>query len=204
MTISVVLVDADGVIQQSSPGWRSRWGRLIDDETLTDAFLAEIFEMERPFLCGGEGFKSELAKILERWGCSDCVDEALRIWTMIDPCEEILSIVRSLRTLGLTLGLATNQQAYRFQYMSEELAYADIFDHCFVSCEMGASKPSQAYFQEIIRRVACPARDILFIDDHQSNVDAARVAGMAAEQFSLDLGPDNMRRLLQRHGISVT
>ena len=204
MTISVVLLDADGVIQLASPGWRSAWEELIGNAENTDQFLSDIFAMEFPFLCGGQGFENELQKVLDQWGCPEAVDRALQIWTMIDPCEDILDMVRPIRNSGLSVGLATNQQEHRFRYMINELGYGEIFDYCFVSCEMGVSKPSKQYFLDVVAGIGCAAEEILFIDDHQPNVSAARDIGLEAEVFDLRDGTHNMKRLLEDHGISVT
>jgi putative hydrolase of the HAD superfamily len=204
MTLSAVLFDADGVIQQSSPGWFSAWEALINDANRTSEFLSDIFEMESPFLQGGQGFELELKKTLEKWGCADAVDKAMQIWTMIDPCEEIMNLVQSVQDAGLSVGLATNQQEYRSRYMMNELGYGEYFDHHFISCEMGVSKPSEGYFLEIISRIGLEASEILFFDDHQSNVIAARNTGINAEVFDLQDGPHRMERLLDEYGISVT
>jgi len=204
MNISALLLDADGVIQQPSPGWHSAWGEVIDDASNTDQFLSDIFAMELPFLCGGEGFKTKLGKVLADWGCPEALERVLQIWTMIEPCEDILNIVQSIRNSGLRVGLATNQQEYRFQYMQNELGYRELFDHHFVSYKMGVSKPSIQYFQEIITSTGCAAEEILFIDDHESNVRAARELGINADVFDLRNGTDEMKPLLGKYGISIT
>jgi putative hydrolase of the HAD superfamily len=204
MAILAVLFDADGVIQQSSPGWLSEWAVLINDAHRTDEFLSDIFEMETPFLQGGQGFESEFKKVLEKWGCAHAIDRALQIWTMIEPCEEVLNLVQSIRVSGLPVGLATNQQEYRSSYMRNELGYGECFDHHFVSCDMGVSKPSAGYFLEIISRIELEASETLFFDDHQSNVNAARRIGINAEVFHLGDGSDRMKHLLAEYGISVT
>ena len=53
----------------------------------------------------------------------------------------------------------------------------------FISWEMQLMKPSQACFREAIRRVGLPAGDILFVDDNNDNVEAAREAGMQARYY---------------------
>jgi len=41
-------------------------------------------------------------------------------------------------------------------------------------------KPSREIYAEMVRRVGMPAGEILFIDDSQNNVDAARAVGIHA------------------------
>lgn len=57
------------------------------------------------------------------------------------------------------------------------------FKDQFISCEMKLLKPSQEIYREAIRRVGLPAGEILFIDDSETNVQAAREAGMQARLY---------------------
>ena len=60
------------------------------------------------------------------------------------------------------------------------LDWQRVFKAEFVSCEMKLLKPSREIYEETVRRVGRPAEEILFIDDSQSNVDAARAVGIRA------------------------
>lgn len=57
------------------------------------------------------------------------------------------------------------------------------FKDQFISCEMRLLKPSRAIYEESVRRIGLPAGDILFIDDSEHNVVAAREAGLQARLF---------------------
>ena len=46
-------------------------------------------------------------------------------------------------------------------------------------------------------------RHLLFIDDSARNVEGARAAGLAAEQWELGQGHDVLLALLARHGVSA-
>ncbi len=54
------------------------------------------------------------------------------------------------------------------------------FDHCFASFELGAVKPEPQAFAAVIERLAIDPAEILFLDDTEVNVGAARRAGMRA------------------------
>ncbi len=43
----------------------------------------------------------------------------------------------------------------------------------------------------------------LFIDDHETNVSAARNCGLQAEVYHLSEGLGRMHEILKRHGLSV-
>lgn len=57
------------------------------------------------------------------------------------------------------------------------------FRELFISCDMKMLKPFPEIYRESIRRVGCKPSEMLFIDDSQSNVDAARAEGMNAVLF---------------------
>jgi putative hydrolase of the HAD superfamily len=87
--------------------------------------------------------------------------------------------------------------------MREVFGYDALFDVSCYSCELGAAKPDAAFFAEAVRRIGAQPSAILFIDDSAQNVDAAREAGLTAEQWCLDDGHDTLNTLLARYGITA-
>ena len=57
------------------------------------------------------------------------------------------------------------------------------FKDQFISCEMKLLKPSREIYEESVRRTGLSAGEILFIDDNETNVQAAREAGLQARLF---------------------
>lgn len=57
------------------------------------------------------------------------------------------------------------------------------FREQFISCEMKLLKPSPRIYAEAVARVGLPAKEILFIDDNDTNVEAARKAGLQARVY---------------------
>lgn len=57
------------------------------------------------------------------------------------------------------------------------------FKDQFISCEMRLLKPSRAIYDAAVRRIGLPAGEILFIDDNETNVAAAREAGLQARLY---------------------
>ncbi|HEX7034129.1 MAG TPA: HAD-IA family hydrolase [Pseudomonadales bacterium] len=200
-SIRAVLFDADGVVQRAAPGWRDALAALSPDPASADAFCAAVFAAERPCLTGAGDFRSALAEALETFGCGSDVEEALRVWTLIDPVDDVLAVARRLRARGLITGLATNQQSYRAAYMSERLGYRSAFDHLFYSCELGHAKPSAGFFRSALANLALPPSQVLFLDDHPDNVAAARQVGLCAEQFHADQGATALWSLLAARGV---
>lgn len=200
ITIKTLLLDADGVVQRTAPGWREQIAALCGDPQRADDFVADVFAAEKPCLLGHRDFAQALGEVLQRWHSPATLAEALDVWTLIEPDTDMLARVAQL---SLPVCLATNQQSLRARFMTESLGYREHFAALFYSCELGVSKPDPNYFHSIANRLALPAQQLLFIDDHAGNVAAARSAGLHAEQFHVDEGTTRLDTLLARYGITI-
>jgi len=69
----------------------------------------------------------------------------------------------------------------------------DLFDHCFLSNEIGLTKPDIALFRHVESVTGQAPERHLLIDDLLQNVDAARAAGWHAVRF---LGVEDCQRRL--------
>lgn len=58
-----------------------------------------------------------------------------------------------------------------------------VFRKCYMSFEMKALKPSEAFYKAVLADIGRPADEVLFIDDSQKNVDGAVAAGMPAVYY---------------------
>ncbi|MCZ6643493.1 MAG: HAD-IA family hydrolase [Gammaproteobacteria bacterium] len=201
--IGAVLFDADGVIQEPSVAWRGALEALAGDVRRADDLLADIFAAEKPCLTGDEDFETALAGVLLRWNCATPVKEALRIWTMIDKDDQILNVIAQLRAQPTYVALATNQQAHRAGFMSEELGYAKLFDELFYSCELGYAKPDPEYFLAILGKLELAGENVLFLDDHEPNVSAAMSVGLHARVFRKASGVAELRGLLKEYDLDA-
>ena len=199
--IEAVLFDADGVVQTPGAGWRPALEALCGVPGQVEAFLEDLFAAERPCLTGDEDFEAALAGVLARWRSTATVSEALRAWELIEPQESVLAFVDGLRAQGTLVGLATNQQSLRAEYMLEVLGFERRFDALFVSCRIGHMKPGTGFFEHARKALDLPGSAVLFIDDHPQNVAAARDSGFNAEVYDLSTGPEGMDALLQGYGL---
>lgn len=204
--LKAVLFDADGVIQRPGVDYTSAFAALgaLEREQIS-SLIRDIFAAELPALTGQGDFTQDLLNVLSRWKLAHRLDDALRIWTSIEADTAILALVASLRSLGIRCCLATNQQAHRGSYMSETLRYRDIFDLQFYSYQLGVAKPASEYFRIIVKRLNLDPSDVLFVDDHEPNVTAARSVGINGSLFRA--GPETsaraLREILLLHGLSL-
>lgn len=95
--------------------------------------------------------------------------------------------------------LSNTNPLHAERHASEEAVYA-LFDHRFLSHELGLVKPDREIFDHVLAELGCPASSVLFLDDNQINVDGARAAGLRAERTR---GIAEARAALARHGIEL-
>jgi putative hydrolase of the HAD superfamily len=203
MGIRAVLFDADGVIQRPAADWQSRLEKVLGPARDLDAFVRDVFAAERPALTGRSDFVRALLEVLSRWQCHGTLDDALDVWTMIEVEAEIVHAIQELRRTGTRCYLATNQESYRARHMSEALGYADLFDQEFYSCRIGLMKPDAEYFGTVLREIELPPGNVLFLDDHQANVDSAQRVGLHAAVFTAEAGSDALYRTLREFGVNI-
>jgi putative hydrolase of the HAD superfamily len=198
-----VLFDADGVLQDVPGGWEASTEPYLGERTLE--FLRRVWDDELAALAGQADLLPLVAAALADFGVTAPPEEVHRaIWLRIEPVEQTVALVSALRRKGYGVHLATNQDRHRAAHMREVLGYDALFDVSCYSWELGARKPDAAFFAEAARRIGAQPAAILFIDDSARNVDAARDAGLAAEQWTFANGHDALLDLLAKHGVSAS
>lgn len=79
-----------------------------------------------------------------------------------------------------------------------------LLQHHVVSHLVGAMKPDEAVFRAVERSTGCAGSQVLFFDDLETNVRAARLLGWCAEQVAHDGDPaSEINGYLRRYGIEV-
>ncbi|MGE5350526.1 MAG: HAD-IA family hydrolase [Acidobacteriota bacterium] len=84
------------------------------------------------------------------------------------------------------------------EYIKTVHPFLEIFEKTSFSYELKMIKKNPAVFPELLRRLELKAEECLFIDDHQRNVDNARLAGIDGIRF---LNAQQLRDDLKHKGI---
>lgn len=85
----------------------------------------------------------------------------------------------------------------------EELARRFLDGHIealHASCHLGVRKPEPAFFERLLEHVDVSPDAVLFVDDRQDNVEAARGVGLRAHLFT---GVHDLRQRLRDEGLRV-
>jgi glucose-1-phosphatase len=94
--------------------------------------------------------------------------------------------------------LLSNSNMLHWPRILGEMSLADVFEHRFSSHLIGKIKPDEEAFHHVIDALQCRAGEVLFLDDNQLNVEAARRVGMQAERVR---GIAEARTALQQAGV---
>ncbi|ACY98888.1 MULTISPECIES: HAD family hydrolase [Thermomonospora] len=120
----------------------------------------------------------------------------LESWTAVD--EEMVALVTELAERGHRLGLLSNIVADLVPVMEERHGHwLRRFAALTYSCRIGVAKPDPRAYEICARRLGVAPSDVLFFDDNEVNVQAARAVGMSAEVFT---SPGQVRRVLAACG----
>jgi glucose-1-phosphatase len=89
--------------------------------------------------------------------------------------EMLARIPRTYRRAVLS-----NSNSLHWPRMLTDLQLGTAFDSFFVSHLTGKIKPDAEAFAQVVDSLSCGPSQVLFLDDNQLNVDAARIFGMRA------------------------
>jgi putative hydrolase of the HAD superfamily len=182
--IETVIFDADGVLILSpmfSVPLEKEYG--ISQAETTAFFKGPFMHC----LVGTADTRTELGPYLEKWGWKGTVDEFMDYWfknehTLNAPLMEYIA---GLRRGGTPCFVATNQEAYRATYMLERMGFGEAFDGMYASAHLGHAKPAAAFFEKLLAELPVTDADrVLFWDDSETNVNAARGVGLHAETYT--------------------
>ncbi|WP_293911739.1 HAD family phosphatase [Deinococcus sp.] len=94
-------------------------------------------------------------------------------------------LLRTLRSRGLKIGVLSNTLPDIWPTL-HATALGEYVDVALSSCALGIHKPDPAAFELAAQALGVGADAVLFLDDKQENVDAARQVGMTAALVDLE------------------
>jgi putative hydrolase of the HAD superfamily len=192
--ITTVISDFGGVLTtpllRSFAAVQDRTGIPVEALGRAMARIAEregehpLFELEKgriteaDFLAGlGRELREELDHEPELHRFSETYFEAL------DPNEEMLALMSTLRDAGFRMALLTNNVREWEPLWRQMVPIDEIFELVVDSAFVGMRKPEPEIYELTLERLGAAAEECLFVDDVDLNCDAARALGMQAVHF---------------------
>ncbi len=134
-------------------------------------------------------------------GTSISYETFCEIWSSIFFPETLIpeSLVQTLKQ-NYRLLLLSNTNAIHFEMVRDAYPILRHFDHLILSHEVKAMKPEPAIYAAVLSHAQARPEECFFTDDIPAYVEAARAAGIQAEQF---LGHEKLLADLRARGVDV-
>jgi putative hydrolase of the HAD superfamily len=184
VVIKAIFFDADGVVVYP----QKQFSKHLKEEhsitpEMTRSFFGGVFN---DCLVGKADLRGVLPTYLQAWKWKGTTEEFIATWLKFDHVVDthLIGMIQRLRQNRIICCLVTSQERNRAEYMKTKMGFQDTFDHLFFSCEIGLQKPDHAYYQYIEKALHVEKESILFWDDLELNVLAARESGWNAEIYT--------------------
>ena len=186
-----LLIDLDGVLRRWDPA------PMIAVELeygLKPAALLETamsWDIYRPAVAGELTDAEWMRLVAQRLPIDEeAATAAVAEWQSYrgEPDPDALAFVREVRAGGRPVGLATNATD-RLRPDLAALGLADEVDVVISSWELKTHKPAPEFFRRACALIGSEPKHVLFVDDDDRAVRAARVAGLPAYRWS---GPQHL------------
>ena len=183
MTPAILMVDVDGVVvRPANPlGWSADIERDLGIPAA--ALQSRFFQVHWADVAHGRaGLRERLGVVLAEIAPHVSCETLIRYWFEGDAELDVslLAQIAAVRATGVAVHLATVQEHERAAWLWNDLGLGDHFDDMHYAANLGASKPSQAFYSAVEQRVGLRGPAIAFIDDSERNVHAARERGWQA------------------------
>ena len=125
------------------------------------------------------------------------------IWNnMFSRSHEMESLIKNIKEkypkIKMVLISNTNEEHYNF--LREEYKILDLLDGHVVSHEVGCQTPCPDIFNEALKVTGTISKDTFYADDRPDLIEAARVMGFRAFQFT---GADELKKQLAKCGLEL-
>lgn len=198
--ISAVVFDLGGVLADfGGVGPMRELARIDSDEALWRRWLS--CEHVRRFERGGCSAEDFAAGLVAEWELDIEPSQFLADFStwLAGPYDGALELVETVRQQAAVACLS-NTNAVHWEAGASQWPLLKAFDRTFLSFQLGLVKPDTEIFERVVSDLGVPAERILFLDDNQINVDAARTVGIRAEQVQ---GVDQARAAVTAAGVSL-
>lgn len=181
----ILVLDIGGVVYRSWPdaAFHGRWAERCgcDVATLTERFwagddwaLAELGKISQT---------ENIRRMADRLGVSpDLAREMVFEGWASQPDEALARFVDGLRSAGTTVAALTNNTSTEHELLSRP-ELARLFDLAISSADAGLQKPSEAIYRHAEARLGAAGADLVFVDDVEANVAAAKALGWRGVWF---------------------
>jgi len=198
----VVVFDLGGVVVHWDPD--DFFQRLEDSLGIGEDRIRDTWERLKPEFMRGEITYGETLEHLgiERTDDSLSVDQnpfnqTFERGVSGQPFDHTLEVVDRLRESGVTVAIGSNIYAPHVEWVKQREVF-DRFNRLYLSCELGAAKPSKKFFEHILEDLGVEPDRTIFMDDPPENVEGARSLGIRAFHYEArTTSKERLKKLLR-------
>jgi putative hydrolase of the HAD superfamily len=121
------------------------------------------------------GREDAIARAAQRTGVA--LDAMRRLVHAVPPSltvfPETVDLLYRLKRQGYPLYCLSNMHFASIEYLEQMHDFWDVFDGRVISCRLQLCKPESAIYEHLLQTYGLAAKETLFIDDVQKNLDAA-------------------------------
>lgn len=202
MEIKVITFDLDGVyFPNGKANFISALGKLgvLEDEAKR-VFLKSP-QMNQEYKNGKITDEEFWTWAASEWKLDKPWQDVVRL--MIDSYdvnENIVAIVKDLRSKGYKTAICTNNFPARINGLQDRFGFLDNFDIKVVSYEVGACKPDKKIFEELVKKSQVEPSSIVFADDNPDSLSGAKEVGITTFLYE---GFDKYLAQLKSVGVKI-
>jgi 2-haloacid dehalogenase len=184
--VNTVVFDLGGVLVDWDPRYLLRKvmpGRDAEMETILADVLNHDWNLARDH---GDSWPDAIAELAVRYPeWADVLRAYDERWaeTLVGSHEDTVAVLWELHERGVPLYALSNWSAEKFPHAEARYEWLTWFDGVVVSGRVKLAKPDPAIFRFLLDTYRLQAPDILFVDDHEPNIVAARALGLATHHF---------------------
>lgn len=170
----LLLFDIDGVLNRAdyfTVQYEKEFG--IKAEVFDNFFIDELPDL----LVGKSKLEEIIPRYFESWKWKGNIDEFINYWFRNDVNIdlELIEIISELKRKNIKLGIASQQEFRRKDYLLNQTSLKDKFDLNYFSCDLGYLKTNSAFYEKIVSE---NQEEIYFWDDSIENIEVANQNGI--------------------------
>ncbi len=122
----------------------------------------------------------------------------MQMWSNVN--REMTEWLASIHSRGIKTAILSNMQTDMAAHVRKNFSWLRHFDHQIFSCEVRAIKPDTVIYRHSLALLKIAPSEVLFIDDREENIQAARAVGIRGIVFE---SVERLRKDLQALGFPI-
>lgn len=184
-----LMLDVDGVLVTGRPSDGQHWYAELETDLGIDPLWLKTAFFSVDWVDIVEGRANLLSCLqvrLDQLEAKFCAKKVVSYWFNMDSRIDyaVLANCAILRSQGVAIYLATNQEHCRARFLMNEMGLAAHVDGIVYSAQLGFSKPDASFYDAAAQIVGHEPSDIMLIDDTLKNVAGAQDAGWSASHWT--------------------